>query len=65
VTAVAFSPDGRLLASGGDKTVRIWEMPGGVLRHSLVEHKNSVYAVAFSPDGRLMAVRTGGSRVGL
>ncbi|MBC7228221.1 MAG: AAA family ATPase [Thermoflexales bacterium] len=53
---VAFSPDGRLLASGSaDKTVKVWEVASGRLLHTLIGHKDWTLGVAFSPDGRLLA----------
>ena len=52
VTATAFSPDGRLLATAGrDRTVRIWDPRTGRELRTL-EHERPVTAVAFSPDGR-------------
>ncbi|MGV8124874.1 MAG: protein kinase [Candidatus Xenobiia bacterium LiM19] len=57
VRAVAFSPDGRFLASGSeDRTVRIWEIPEGREAHRLTEHDDWVFALSFSPDGRYLAV---------
>ena len=52
VTATAFSPDGRLLATAGrDRTVRIWDPRTGRELRTL-KHERPVTAVAFSPDGR-------------
>ena len=53
--ALAFNPDGSILASSGlDKTVRLWNPHTGQLLGSL-QHPATVLAVTFSPDGQMLA----------
>ncbi len=56
VNALAFSTDGRLLASGSyDDTVKLWDAVNGKELRSLRGHRDSVRSVVFSPDGRTLA----------
>ncbi|MDP9159361.1 MAG: hypothetical protein M3O09_03920 [Acidobacteriota bacterium] len=51
VRALAFSPNGLLLADGDDFAVKIWRVADGALLHTLTGPSSSVVSVAFSPDG--------------
>lgn len=56
VNAVAFSPDGKTLASGGDdRTVKLWDRQTGELKRALIGHGTKVTTIAFSRDGKTLA----------
>src|SRR5262249_59627190 len=53
---VAFSPDGKLLATCGyDRLIKLWDPATGKEVRTLKDHSDAVYSLAFSPDGKLLA----------
>src|SRR5262245_33530969 len=56
VYSVAFSHDGKTLASGSfDKTVKLWDAASGKVLHTLKGHENQVFGVAFNNDSTMLA----------
>jgi WD40 repeat protein len=65
VTCAAFSPDGKLLATGGqDKTVKIWDVERRDLVTTLAAATGAVWSVAFTPDAKFLVTSgLGGTRL--
>ncbi len=55
IYALAFNPAGdRLVTTGYDKLLMLWDVASGTVLHTLKHHTAAVFAVAFSPDGKTL-----------
>ena len=55
VYLIAFSPNGKTLASGADRVVRLWDLANDRQRAAQTGHTGFIESAAFSPDGRMLA----------
>jgi WD40 repeat protein len=54
VNALAIAPDGQTIASGDNKTIKLWNFAGKLL-HTFPAHNQIIWKLAFSPDGQFIA----------
>jgi len=65
ITAVAYSPTGDMVASGGtNNKVRLWDAVTGTMLYELTGHTDNISSLDFSPDGMAIASSEGGFDIG-
>ena len=66
IFSVAFSPDGRTIASSSaDTSIKLWNLASGALLRTLKSKSGWVFSLAFSPDGRTIASGDGDNTIKL
>ncbi len=61
--ALALSPDGRLLAAGAWRGIKIWEVETGHERRAFNDYQGDTLSLAFTPDGRALAAGNGDNTI--
>ena len=52
--SIAFSPDGRTLASSHEREINLWDIDTGELTETFTGHTDYIYSIVFSPDGKTL-----------
>jgi WD40 repeat protein len=55
IRVAVFSPDGKTVASAGDRIIRIWQVDSGKEIQRIEGHKTRIWSIAYSPDGKKLA----------
>ncbi len=63
VTAITFSPDGKLIATGSRHELSLWRNQPNMNLQPLIKHEGLVDAIAFTPDDKIMVAAYGGVKL--